>query len=118
MDRHIDDQQFIALGHGFNETNQGAVLNQQVEAMRAKRAAIVGAHRLRRTRRHALPAGIGREDQRADLIDIFKNRAAPAGMRSEEPTSELQSLMRISYAVLCLIKKTQNPNYNLYDPHP
>src|SRR3546814_4946911 len=27
--------------------------------------------------------------------------------RSEEHTSELQSLMRISYAVFCLIKKTQ-----------
>src|SRR3546814_7569780 len=30
-----------------------------------------------------------------------------AGERSEEHTSELQSLMRISYAVLCLKKKTQ-----------
>src|SRR3546814_10495387 len=29
-----------------------------------------------------------------------------AGTRSEEHTSELQSLMRISYAVLCLKKKT------------
>src|SRR3546814_3698305 len=28
-----------------------------------------------------------------------------AGMRSEEHTSELQSLMRISYAVFCLKKK-------------
>src|SRR3546814_9813078 len=28
--------------------------------------------------------------------------------RSEEHTSELQSLMRISYAVFCLIKKTNN----------
>src|SRR3546814_2125409 len=28
------------------------------------------------------------------------------GMRSEEHTSELQSLMRISYAVFCLKKKT------------
>src|SRR3546814_4505805 len=28
--------------------------------------------------------------------------------RSEEHTSELQSLMRISYAVFCLIKKTKN----------
>src|SRR3546814_5525251 len=28
-------------------------------------------------------------------------------MRSEEHTSELQSLMRISYAVFCLKKKTQ-----------
>src|SRR3546814_2765438 len=29
-------------------------------------------------------------------------------VRSEEHTSELQSLMRISYAVFCLKKKTQN----------
>src|SRR3546814_7008375 len=28
--------------------------------------------------------------------------------RSEEPTSELQSLMRISYAVFCLQKKKKN----------
>src|SRR3546814_2303004 len=31
--------------------------------------------------------------------------AAVAGTRSEEHTSELQSLMRISYAVFCLKKK-------------
>src|SRR3546814_10722330 len=31
---------------------------------------------------------------------------APPGERSEEHTSELQSLMRISYAVFCLKKKT------------
>src|SRR3546814_9211605 len=30
---------------------------------------------------------------------------APASVRSEEHTSELQSLMRISYAVFCLKKK-------------
>src|SRR3546814_5434604 len=31
-----------------------------------------------------------------------------AGLRSEEHTSELQSLMRLSYAVFCLKKKTNN----------
>src|SRR3546814_5480504 len=31
--------------------------------------------------------------------------ALPEGVRSEEHTSELQSLMRISYAVFCLKKK-------------
>src|SRR3546814_8743705 len=31
--------------------------------------------------------------------------ASPRGLRSEEHTSELQSLMRISYAVFCLKKK-------------
>src|SRR3546814_5009042 len=30
-------------------------------------------------------------------------------VRSEEHTSELQSLMRISYAVFCLKKKNKNP---------
>src|SRR3546814_10233692 len=38
---------------------------------------------------------------------------ARLGLRSEEHTSELQSLMRISYAVFCLKKqKTLNKNYN------
>src|SRR3546814_9121734 len=35
-------------------------------------------------------------------------REAPASTRSEEHTSELQSLMRISYAVFCLKKKKKN----------
>src|SRR3546814_7838875 len=44
--------------------------------------------------------------------------------RSEEHTSELQSLMRISYAVFCLKKKTQhtsqtnNNSYHLITPPP
>src|SRR3546814_10057206 len=33
--------------------------------------------------------------------------------RSEEHTSELQSLMRISYAVFCLKKKTTNKNTHI-----
>src|SRR3546814_4246337 len=37
--------------------------------------------------------------------------------RSEEHTSELQSLMRISYAVLCL-KKKKPPNQNTPINHP
>src|SRR3546814_4135687 len=36
------------------------------------------------------------------------SRSMPAASRSEEHTSELQSLMRISYAVFCLKKKQQN----------
>src|SRR3546814_4091179 len=35
-------------------------------------------------------------------------------MRSEEHTSELQSLMRISYAVFCLKKKTKTKSINSY----
>src|SRR3546814_5440563 len=36
-------------------------------------------------------------------------------MRSEEHTSELQSLMRISYAVFCLKKKTKNIESKIID---
>src|SRR3546814_6887550 len=36
--------------------------------------------------------------------------------RSEEHTSELQSLMRISYAVFCLKKKTNKPKHTQQQP--
>src|SRR3546814_9412630 len=42
-------------------------------------------------------------DARAQHLD--RDLAAVGGGRSEEHTSELQSLMRISYAVFCLKKK-------------
>src|SRR3546814_3934948 len=56
----------------------------------------------------------GYED-RSDPANAFRTRRAPIGdiatiIRSEEHTSELQSLMRISYAVFCLKKKKKlNP---------
>src|SRR3546814_4443202 len=44
-----------------------------------------------------------------DLVQLFPAAAyAKNGARSEEHTSELQSLMRISYAVFCLKKKRIN----------
>src|SRR3546814_3269266 len=47
------------------------------------------------------PAGSGRAGCRAELTVSLEGR-------SEEHTSELQSLMRISYAVFCLKKKKHN----------
>src|SRR3546814_6111449 len=38
----------------------------------------------------------------------YRSRPGHTVFRSEEHTSELQSLMRISYAVFCLKKKTKN----------
>src|SRR3546814_10557001 len=44
------------------------------------------------------------------LLDLLEDRADVVDRdRSEEHTSELQSLMRISYAVFCLKKKTHTP---------
>src|SRR3546814_4738769 len=43
--------------------------------------------------------------QAKNMIDRFSRQSALHPSRSEEHTSELQSLMRISYAVFCLKKK-------------
>src|SRR3546814_3444330 len=48
--------------------------------------------------------GVEREQERPRLGRIREEELADA-FRSEEHTSELQSLMRISYAVFCLKKK-------------
>src|SRR3546814_7918488 len=54
-------------------------------------------------------------DQRAFRAGRERVRAAPhrgdAFRRSEEHTSELQSLMRISYAVFCLNKKNESDEH-------
>src|SRR3546814_1883759 len=42
-----------------------------------------------------------------ETVRTEMRRASPRIQRSEEHTSELQSLMRISYAVFCLKKKKQ-----------
>src|SRR3546814_5032127 len=61
--------------------------------------------------------GLGTIIVDADIVDYERERGKPVSgakgtekaifqIRSEEHTSELQSLMRISYAVFCLKKKT------------
>src|SRR3546814_9061076 len=53
----------------------------------------------------------GHEEARRALLHVGRGRAFDQRLgvpdRSEEHTSELQSLMRISYAVFCLKKKTK-----------
>src|SRR3546814_1680896 len=52
-------------------------------------------------------SGSGRIDVTGD--EIHFSNGSPCSDRSEEHTSELQSLMRISYAVFCLKKKNKKP---------
>src|SRR3546814_10500290 len=52
------------------------------------------------------------------IAPVLGDRGGPgilSSLRSEENTSELQSLMRISYAVFCLKKKTLN---TIHDSKP
>src|SRR3546814_8586260 len=62
------------------------------------------------TRDRRIGIGARRIDQRGQQRMArqitFRPRAFEAEFRSEEHTSELQSLMRISYAVFCLQKNT------------
>src|SRR3546814_19913020 len=51
--------------------------------------------------------GEARKGQSGKLACHQESDAACLGRRSEEHTSELQSLMRISYAVFCLTKTKQ-----------
>src|SRR3546814_7857097 len=46
------------------------------------------------------------------LADRFARRGNRRSYRSEEHTSELQSLMRISFAVFCLTKKQNKTKHN------
>src|SRR3546814_4815497 len=66
-------------------------------------------------RAQKLPSLLGEIDQ--DRGGVEDPRLAGAG-RSEEHTSELQSLMRISYAVFCLKKKKEiNTVHLIHDDH-
>src|SRR3546814_2059718 len=82
------------------------------------KAAFVGIISLQRRTRarmdHNIHTNRSRDGIHRDVIMGRTNAAgreeiivAPAQDRSEEHTSELQSLMRISYAVFCLKKKKQ-----------
>src|SRR3546814_6321683 len=83
--------------------SQGAVSHQVAELER----------RLGTRLFHRLPRGLALTDEGHALVPVvaeaFDRVAATLDQytRSEEHTSELQSLMRISYAVFCLKKKNK-----------
>src|SRR3546814_1942794 len=67
----------------------------------------------------SVPFTVSRRSRRQGLRVLARWRPVgrPRPLRSEEHTSELQSLMRISYAVFCLNKKNldshgENEHYN------
>src|SRR3546814_1900820 len=81
---------------------------RRVRGLREVRAALAAPRfNTPRQRRFegAVERGRRRIMRRFAAFDIVGSQMESA-MRSEEHTSELQSLMRISYAVFCLKKKT------------
>ena len=67
VDSDIDDQELGALGHGLDEGDKLTALNEQIEAVVAKGAIIIGGDGPRRPRRDADPLRIGGKRQRPNL---------------------------------------------------
>src|SRR3546814_4404374 len=80
-------------------THPGADHRSGPPEPQARKAGRAPAFYLRKALLLPSPTGDGRREMRRMLV------AGNWKMRSEEHTSELQSLMRISYAVFCLTKK-------------
>src|SRR3546814_2020459 len=90
----------------LDQMDRGRFERFEKAASEPDRDAIAVPDRLAMPRDEAQPVGVG--ERRAG--------EARAQQRSEEHTSELQSLMRISYAVFCLKKKnTQHTQENTTD---
>src|SRR3546814_4247737 len=94
----------------------GAVAGQQAAEDRPQRS--VGVEPIEGRGRIGLVAGDAADPEPTGAVDAGvvaallgharQHLRTERARRSEEHTSELQSLMRISYAVFCLKKKTNN----------
>src|SRR3546814_6853842 len=108
--RRFDDVELDHPGFALEEPSQVDDVHAPLRA---------GQHLL-----HWQPAAalVGRDHDFVDAKRICRLQQAEARIeqqpvrndhRSEEHTSELQSLMRISYAVFCLKKKTEQKTINI-----
>src|SRR3546814_7434815 len=98
LGRRVEPQPFgmaAKIGDGHEQIERLAV-GQQARADRRRR------HRGERIEQHAGEARAPERRLEPARTDEMRELGAD---RSEEHTSELQSLMRISYAVFCLKKK-------------
>src|SRR3546814_8983174 len=107
--RAVHAQQRGGSGNLWQAAQQGERLLSQLLRRCGRQAAAcrrrTGLRGLRSGRRWPL-----RTVRRLDAGAAAPHAAHAEDHRSEEHTSELQSLMRISYAVFCLKKKQQNMN--------
>src|SRR3546814_5458946 len=88
----------------FNRTPVEIVGTDKVEGVKVVTTTL-GAADARGRRKPQIVPGSEQIIPADRVIVAFGFRPSPASWRSEEHTSELQSLMRTSYAVFCLKKK-------------
>src|SRR3546814_7617471 len=90
----------------------GAQLRQRALRMRAHAPGLMVTSWRRRPPAPRLPVAVISSPAAASDVRMRSSVAGASTTRSEEHTSELQSLMRISYAVFCLKKQKK---YNITD---
>src|SRR3546814_5779395 len=95
---------YTTLFRSSHRHGRDAPALHRMQVLAVRRMRLAGNPHHARDRR-AVDIGI----QQSDLQPGLRQRQRQ--VRSEEHTSELQSLMRISYAVFCLKKKKQQPAY-------
>src|SRR3546814_1624883 len=92
---------------GLREAARGGGSRRDEDAARASRPFPAARHRRGAAARALQPLRL-LQGVRRPIRPRLRAGLRSAGNRSEEHTSELQSLMRISYAVFCLKKKNNN----------
>src|SRR3546814_1806404 len=109
LSRHADRRIATPHAYGGNGRPQGAWRHHIGADDRADRLA-PRPQGPATSRCRARVATTAQQDRALPLLCAADPAAAVGVARSEEHTSELQSLMRISYAVFCLKKKTTISN--------
>src|SRR3546814_7972284 len=98
-------QDFREARLAFSEREAGQVGAIEFEQVESEIVDGVGRSFERILKRLEVRAAIGIEDDRLAVDQRAVHLELRGRLRSEEHTSELQSLMRTSYAVFCLKKK-------------
>src|SRR3546814_8801356 len=88
------------ISHGYGVERVFQAHSAAIDSVEVKRRGAVRAGKLYYLR--------GLEGKKARIKEDLAGNAKARAARSEEHTSELQSLMRNSYAVICLKQKKKN----------
>src|SRR3546814_6188502 len=110
----VDRLHLVARLDGLGEVGEGAV-EQRLDLLHqgmARTIALRFGRRLQRLAQVGFQMPGRQQAARIVALDVEQQVAPQVDDRSEEHTSELQSLMRISYAVFCLKKKKSLQNVN------
>src|SRR3546814_5632353 len=94
----------VKRGHRFATRRVGAI-SRAISPALGERGVPLHAHPTSAATAATEPGAVLHEAGPAEHLEREAPLGTPAGLRTEEHTSELQSLMRTSNAVLCLKKK-------------